>query len=223
MILKKIALTVITFCTISFAGTSLSADIETPAYQLLIDRVDAAGGVSQAKKQAMNDGRKLAERCALCHGIDGNKSSSSVGLQVPNLAAQQPLYLLKQMKKFASRERLQPTMHRVSKELNDQQRVTLALYFSNIELERYTGSRPVADEEIGKDIFQRLCIYCHGEKATGQGAIPRLYGQNPNYIVKNLIRFRDKTPVRSHAGMSVIARGLKDDEIEALSAYLVAP
>ncbi|MCP3665051.1 MAG: c-type cytochrome [Gammaproteobacteria bacterium] len=114
-------------------------------------------------------------------------------------------------------------MHRVSKELNDQERVTLALYFSNIELERYTGSRPVADEEIGKDIFQRLCIYCHGEKATGQGAIPRLYGQNPNYIVKNLIRFRDKTPVRSHAGMSVIARGLKDDEIEALSAYLVAP
>ncbi|MCP4285197.1 MAG: c-type cytochrome [Gammaproteobacteria bacterium] len=213
-------MTVIVLCSVSLVTASPVVGADLPPHELLISRVDAAGGVRQAQQESMSEGRRLAEACDFCHGIDGNKSRKDMGLQVPNLASQQPLYLLRQLKNFASKRRLQPNMHRVSTELNDDQRVTLSLYFSAIPLQPYQGEMSMADIQSGKEIFQRLCIYCHGKRATGQGAIPRLHGQNPNYIVTNLIRFRDKGPTRAHAGMSAITRNLKDAEIEALSVFL---
>jgi len=113
MILKKIILTTITACTAFWGTSSMSLATEMPAHELLINKVDAAGGLRQAQEQAMSEGRRLAEQCVLCHGIDGNKSAPSMGLQVPNLASQQPLYLLKQLRNFASNRRKQPTMHRI--------------------------------------------------------------------------------------------------------------
>lgn len=201
----------------------VSANQPSPltATELLTSRIDAAGGLKQAQLAAHKEGKKLAEDCALCHGNDGNKQhDANARLPIPNLANQQPLYLLKQLRNFQSRERDQSLMHGISKKYTDDEFVTLSLYFSGTPLIPYRVTGTESDLNTGESIFQRLCIHCHSEEAKGQGAIPRLNGQNPDYIATNLIRFRDKLHLRKHAGMSLITSKLTDEEIKALAVYL---
>jgi cytochrome c553 len=209
------------FLTTFIAAASTFAASEMSAYDLLTRRVTSAGGLQQAQKQAASENSKLVEHCTPCHGVDGNKTDLDLGLPIPNLAEQQPLYLLKQMMLFASNKRRQPSMHSISGELNDDQFVTLSLYFSAMPLKPFQKNESETDVQSGKKIYAQLCVHCHGKDAAGEAAIPRLHGQNPNYIIDNMMRFRDKRSIRTHGPMSAITYSLKDEEIKAVAAYLV--
>lgn len=208
------------FLTTFLTTASICAAAEMSAYELLNQRVTSAGGLEQAQKKAMSESAKLVEQCIPCHGADGNKTDLDLGLPMPNLAQQQPLYLLKQMMLFASNKRRQPSMHSISGGLSDDQFVTLSLYFSAIPLKPFQKNAPKADVQSGEKIYQSLCVHCHNKNAIGEAAIPRLHGQNPNYIIDNMKRFRDKRTLRTHGPMSAITYQLKDEEIEAVAAYL---
>src|SRR5450830_47847 len=63
------------------------------------------------------------------------------------------------------------------------------------------------------------CVSCHG--AAGNSTItanPRLAGQHPAYLIKQLIDFR--SPARSNPIMSPLAKVLSDEDIKNLAAYL---
>jgi len=63
------------------------------------------------------------------------------------------------------------------------------------------------------------CVGCHG--AAGNSAIPqnpKLSGQHAAYIVKQLADF--KTPQRNNPVMSGIAKGLSDEDMKNVAAYL---
>lgn len=65
------------------------------------------------------------------------------------------------------------------------------------------------------------CVSCHG--AAGNATItanPRLAGQHPAYLVKQLIAFRSS--VRNNPIMSPLAKALSDEEVNNLAAYLSA-
>lgn len=65
------------------------------------------------------------------------------------------------------------------------------------------------------------CVSCHG--AAGNSTItanPRLAGQHPAYLIKQLIDFR--SPARSNPIMSPLAKSLSDDDVKNLAAYLNA-
>jgi len=208
------------FVCLSLCSLQLFAGTDSPSHKLLEQRIKSAGTLLQAQTAAKQSGQLLVGECAMCHGLGGNKSGSNLGLLIPNLAQQPPLYLLKQLKKFSGKQRSQPTMHRIAKQLNSDQMVTLALYFSAQSLQPFNGHTPDADTESGKAIFKRLCTHCHGKNAAGHAAIPRLHGQNPDYITTNLKRFRDKRSSRTHAPMSAITNKLTDQEITDLAVYL---
>ena len=63
------------------------------------------------------------------------------------------------------------------------------------------------------------CVTCHGADGGGMAAAsyPRLAGLDAGYLARQLRDFRGGT--RTHAVMSSMAMSLKDDEIEAVSAY----
>jgi cytochrome c553 len=63
------------------------------------------------------------------------------------------------------------------------------------------------------------CARCHGfdGASDGSGAFPRLDGQSPQYLAEQLRRFA--SGARQNALMQPIAKGLKDDEIEAVAQY----
>lgn len=86
------------FCLLMLLGLSgsplMAVEDEVKGLMLIIDQrlEDPA-----AKQEAMRAGRNRALLCSYCHGDDGN----SVKPEVPNLAGQNPVYLLDQIGKFA--------------------------------------------------------------------------------------------------------------------------
>jgi cytochrome c553 len=63
------------------------------------------------------------------------------------------------------------------------------------------------------------CARCHGfdGASDGSGAFPRLDGQSPQYLAEQLRHFA--SGARQNALMQPIAKGLKDDEIDAVAQY----
>jgi cytochrome c553 len=63
------------------------------------------------------------------------------------------------------------------------------------------------------------CARCHGfdGASDGSGAFPRLDGQSPQYLAEQLRHFA--SGARQNALMQPIAKGLNDDEIDAVAQY----
>jgi len=63
------------------------------------------------------------------------------------------------------------------------------------------------------------CTRCHGfdGASDGSGAFPRLDGQSPQYLAEQLRHFASGH--RQNALMQPIAKGLNDDEIDAVAQY----
>jgi len=65
------------------------------------------------------------------------------------------------------------------------------------------------------------CFACHGEDGLSKAPdAPNLAGQNEQYLVKALQDFR--SGARAHEVMSMMAKGLSDQDIQAVSAYFSA-
>ena len=71
-------------------------------------------------------GRKAAAVCANCHGEGG----TSVQANVPNLAAQNPAYLLDQMSQFADGRRKNEFMQGMIKAMKVDERAGVAMYYA---------------------------------------------------------------------------------------------
>ncbi|MEJ1157915.1 c-type cytochrome [Prosthecomicrobium sp. N25] len=75
-------------------------------------------------------GRKKAQACAPCHGIDGLAKLPNAA----NLAGETVFYLDKQLKAFRAGERKDENMTVVAKALSDQDIADLAAWYSSIEV-----------------------------------------------------------------------------------------
>jgi len=76
-------------------------------------------------------GRKKAQMCAACHGIDGISKMP----MAPNIAGSPAMYLEKQIKAFRSGERKDETMNVVTKPLSDADIADLAAWYSGLTVE----------------------------------------------------------------------------------------
>jgi cytochrome c553 len=65
-----------------------------------------------------------------------------------------------------------------------------------------------------------LCTMCHLGGFSGQNEIPRVAGQQYPYIVKQLQDFRSHTRTNDAGNMASVSRGLSDDDIRNLAAYI---
>jgi cytochrome c553 len=84
-----------------------------------------------------------------------------------------------------------------------------------------TGATGVGgDPEKGKEKANQICQACHGLDGNGipgQPVWPKIAGQHPRYIYKQLNNF--KTGDRWNAQMSPMAMPLTDEEMRNLAAY----
>lgn len=167
-----------------------------------------------ALKSAVDAGKKASFFCANCHGEDGISKTP----EVPNLAGQNPAYLLEQIRKFGSGERKDSFMQGLIKLLNDDQRLQIALYYAGQGVT--PGKADAALLARGKELFAKLCVRCHGEQARGNESYPRLAGQKLPYLQSSITRYRDNTGIRSNQLMSIATAPLKNDDIVAIANYL---
>ena len=192
-------------------GVWATASLAQPAAQ---ERLKVVQADPAAVKQAVEAGKKAAFFCANCHGEDGNSKAP----EVPNLAGQNPAYLLEQIRKFGAGERKDQFMQGLIKVLKDEERVQIALYYAESKVPPSRADAAMAAR--GKELFTKLCVRCHGEQARGNETIPRLAGQRIPYLQTSITRYRDKTGERNNQLMSIATAPLKNEDITAIANYL---
>ena len=187
------------------------AVLAQPALQ---ERLKGVQADPVALKSAVEAGRKASFFCANCHGENGISKTP----EVPNLAGQNPAYLLEQIRKFGSGERKDAFMQGLIKVLKDDERLQIALYYAS---EAVLPSKAEATQVArGKELFAKLCVRCHGEQARGNELYPRLAGQKMPYLQTSIQRYRDGGGIRSNQLMSIATSTLKNDDITAIAYYL---
>lgn len=180
-------------------------------------RIQAVRADSALLAGAIRDGRETAAFCALCHGHDGN----SIKTLIPNLAGQNPVYLLDQIERFADGRRKDFIMAPLAKQLSVGDKVKLATYYSSVESRPIrTGATNAALADKGRTFYQQRCHVCHGADGKGSEGYAYLAGQHPEYIKLTLRHFRDQTGERNNPVMAAQMRGLSDADIDALTEYV---
>ena len=167
-----------------------------------------------AQRAAIEAGKKLTFFCANCHGEDGNSKSP----EVPNLAGQNPAFLLEQIRKFGSGERKDAFMQGLIKVLKDDERLQISLFYAGMPV--LPAKSDAAQVARGKELFGKLCVRCHGDQARGNAEIPRIAGQKLPYLQTTLTRYRDGTGVRNNQLMAIATASLKNDDIVVIANYL---
>jgi len=181
-----------------------------------IERFRQVMGDAQQRQQAYAAGQERALFCGYCHGENGNSKRP----HIPNLASQNPIYLFQSFEKFARGERIDFVMSKLAKSLTLEDRVNIAVYFSQQKVEPKAAASDAALVTSGAALFQQTCAGCHGSHAQGRENMPRLAGQPSEYLGKALNRFRTHDPSRAGSVMMGVADKLSPAEIDSLAAYL---
>jgi len=155
-------------------------------------------------------GEQKAATCIACHGPNGKSSNA----QWPNLAAQQSSYIVNQLNAFKTGTRNNPMMQSMAANLSDDDINNLAAYYSSQPPVSAGGDPNLVKAGQTK---ASMCLGCHGSSAEGNGQFPRLAGQHPDYLAKQLSNFKEG--VRKSGHMQAIAGTLSEDDMKALAAY----
>jgi cytochrome c553 len=198
---------------LSRLATILFVCLASSAWAQSADRLKAILADPSARATASDAGRKISSFCANCHGVDGNSKLS----EVPNLAGQNPIYLLNQVHKFYTGERRDQWMEPVIKLLSEAERLNIVTYYIGQAVLPASATAPNAE---GKEIYHRVCFRCHGDQARGGERFPRLAGQQNIYLIRSLTRYRDRTGTRMEPEMLAMTAALKDADIKAVADYL---
>jgi len=185
----------------------------------------AAPGALAAEKSAAVD---LAQKvCATCHGPTGR----SISPTFPRLAGQQAEYLDTEIKAFRDQSRADPHaqafMWGMAAQLTDPTIKDLAAYYAAQAPVAGSGGNP-AEIAAGEKLYREgdekrdipACQACHGEKAEGAGAIPRLAGQHRDYLERQLEAFAGS--LRANEIMHNNSKGLSALQISQVAAFLSA-
>ena len=167
----------------------------------------------------------MEERCAHCHGDTGEASSRIY----PRLAAQNRVYIEKQLRNFRDGTRVSDVMSDMAADLTDDQIIALAEFFSaQPDKAHRVRTSKKSLEAVGYYIYHEgnkyekipPCSDCHGDFAAGDESLPRLAGQHANYVVDQLKAFDDRSRSNDSAIMHSIATKLTELEINAVALYV---
>jgi len=161
--------------------------------------------------------REKAQICVACHGPDGNSQNPDY----PILAGQTWRYVYIELKDFKEGRRSDPQMSPIAATLSQEDMITLGNYFAaqkplpiNFQAD---GAKVAAGRKTSDAV---LCPMCHLGGFVGQNEIPRVAGQYPKYIKKQLEDFKAKRRTNDAGNMTSVAATLSEQDIESLSQYI---
>jgi len=158
-------------------------------------------------------GKAQAAACARCHGEDGNSTTAGV----PNLASQQPYYLVLATQEYLTGLRPAAPMHALVRELKKVELESVALYFAS----QTPAQRPApsfGNADAGGPLSAR-CGGCHGFRGVSADTLtPSLAGQDPQYLMNAIKAYRT---TRRHPAMQATAGDLTEKDLENIVAFYV--
>ncbi len=206
-------------------AATLAAPVATaqPARARASARVDLDARLREAQASPaleqglLKTGRRVAAVCAHCHGEGG----SSVKPDIPNLAGQNPAYLMEQLRQFADGRRRNEFMEGMIRAMDSDEKVGMVLFYAS----QPVAPRPPAPPALvaaGREYYGKVCFRCHGTDGYGNTLIPRIAGQQTGYLRTTLQRYRAGSGVRVEPLMSASTRLMSDAEIDAVAAYVAS-
>jgi cytochrome c553 len=161
--------------------------------------------------------RTKAQVCFGCHGPDGNSPSPDY----PILAGQSWRYIYIELKDFKEGRRSDPQMSPMAANLSPEDMTLLGDFFAAQKQAPIKFQVDAAKVEAGRKTSDAvLCPMCHLGGFVGQNEIPRVAGQWPQYIKKQLADFKARRRTNDAGNMTSVAATLSDADIENLSQYI---
>ena len=150
-------------------------------------------------------GKPLTASCGACHGARGVSHDPLV----PNLAGQEPVYLVKAIRAYRDHERSHEDM---VADRTDEEIGHIAAYYAT----QPAGSLTDTGEELESVVAK--CERCHG-RAEGETnlAIPNLRGQKRDYLLATMKAYRDEE--RGSSMMHKMSSGYSDELLEQLADW----
>ena len=180
--------------------------------------------LSPAAQAQMPAPEKL-QLCASCHGVNGQSSAA----ETPHLAGLQTSYFIRQMEDFRKGRRKSAVMQAVMSGLDDKDVALLATYFREQKPPEPGKGHPSSLRQ-GKDIFMEgivanavpSCAGCHKDDGTGTNRYPRLAGQQPTYLVQQMLNYKSGARDNDDRGlMRAVAQRMTEAEIRAVAEFIV--
>jgi cytochrome c553 len=184
------------------------------AFAALLAATTAQAQLDPAKMAAV---REKAQVCFGCHGPDGNSQSGDY----PILAGQSWRYIYIELKDFNEGRRSDPQMTPMAANLSREDMIDLGNFFAAQKQLPIKFTADAAKVEAGRKTSDAvLCPMCHLGGFVGQNEIPRVAGQYPQYVKKQLEDFKARRRTNDAGNMTSVAGTLSDADIENLSQYI---
>jgi cytochrome c553 len=177
----------------------------------------AACGVALAGD--LEAGRRKSAPCASCHGVDGNATAPGM----PSIAGQPDYFTHWQLIKYRDGRRKDPQMSPPAQHLTDADMADLAAYYAaQASRPRRSPTDPTRVAEGRRLAVLHHCTSCHRPDLSGQQQVPRLAGQDFDYLLKLLRSFKAKTASDLDGLMTMSAQPLREEEIVDLVHFLAS-
>jgi len=170
-----------------------------------------------ATTQDVAQGKRLADsQCARCHGPAGVSSAEGV----PNLAAQRPVYLFREMRAYQGGVREVQLMHGEVQFMSPEALIQVSAYYANLD-PAPPGSVAAAARpdpvQAGK-AASAACAGCHGEAGvSATPGMPSLVGLDPQYLVVSMKAY--KTGDRQNDIMKTMVAPFAEADLTNLATY----
>ncbi len=173
--------------------------------------VEAAAGAD------VEAGRQKAEVCVACHGPAGNSTNPVM----PSLAGQPAQFISTELFQFREGHRKDPQMTPMAANLSNADLSDLAAYFSAQKPAPPAHKTDPANAAAAPKLAQQFkCVQCHGPALLGLQHIPRLAGQQFEYLKTQMRGFKAQTRADLDGNMTSAAQALTDKDIDVLVDYI---
>jgi cytochrome c553 len=155
--------------------------------------------------------------CAACHGPEGNSTNPLV----PSIAGQPVQAIATQLFQFREGNRKDPQMTPIAANLSNAEMNELAVNFSKQRPTPPPHKTAPENAAAGPRLAQQFnCVQCHGPALMGQQHIPRIAGQQFEYLKTQLRGFKASTRADMDGNMSAAVEPLSAKDIDVLADYV---
>ena len=190
-----------------------TSGVSSGGTRLRVAMLGIVGALALAAPAAADEGFRVSQTCAGCHGTDG----ASPGETIPILGGQSAAYLADSMRAYKNGDRDYYVMKIIANGFDDDQIDAISDWFAS---KPWVANGQVVDNGLvasGKAVADSACASCHGASGEGTDAAPRLAGQPATYLT--LAAKAYKTGARNHAAAAAALADVSDADIEATSHY----
>src|SRR5580658_2960909 len=176
----------------------------------------AAALLAGATAAAADSIEEKAALCNACHGANGLPDDPAT----PVIWGQNEGYLYLELRDFQKGARKDDRMTPIAQSLSKEDALALAAYFA-AKLWPKTGAPEAskADTAIAVAAIKSVvCTSCHLEEFQGDSSIPRLAGQEHDYLAKTMMDFRNRTRA-NNPGMSDLMNTVTPEQIAAMAKF----